>query len=626
MPTESEKIPYIELLKKEYLKTVARKSEVEANFKIELSEEYTALKKKMLSQVIELVKLGVKPQVKPEKVVVSIDDIEYEFPKKVFKDEMGAREYEVVFDDYEYVFDDGEIEDDKKSSEKGNNQHTENGSPFMNYFNPFFSYNPTQMPFMPFPVFGNFGLPDNKKEGEKALAATEEMSKELSSIRERLEALEKQPEDNINLDEYNMLKAEYDTLKAKYDKLNALYENADKEREFLSLKVTDITKRLDDALDSNKLLEKQVERAKKDIESARDDSYATAYANIEKEMTNLENENNKLHNDIDKLRQELKTCRNELNNAREERNKVNESLNNINNKKQEEIESAIKEALDRERVVYNDKFKEYEKTIDDLRAQLEAPREEEDYSQTIRDMTIELNNVKIERDSLRKNVETLTNENEQLQKDKNKRIDEVKTLETKVEELSDVAFFDSKTRAKSNVAFNSEFNGFDKNNLILAVVGIRGMKDINDQWGRASGDRVISTVADELINAFPNGHIYRVMGDQFIVVQEGVTLNFIQGQLADATRKLALDDIVIAYGTAVGNSCSDYSDIIDVAESNLIRMKNMPTINDTENNIYQSARQAASPIAPKVTKKKNVDVPQEINLEEDILKFMEENA
>ncbi|MCF9046682.1 GGDEF domain-containing protein [Acinetobacter nectaris] len=54
--------------------------------------------------------------------------------------------------------------------------------------------------------------------------------------------------------------------------------------------------------------------------------------------------------------------------------------------------------------------------------------------------------------------------------------------------------------------------------ILIAIIDIDNFKQINDSFGHLMGDRVIISLADQLINSFVEAGLYRYGGDEFIII------------------------------------------------------------------------------------------------------------
>lgn len=100
----------------------------------------------------------------------------------------------------------------------------------------------------------------------------------------------------------------------------------------------------------------------------------------------------------------------------------------------------------------------------------------------------------------------------------------------------------------------------------IAVFDLNGLKEVNDRFGHEKGDEVIRAAALALKKVFSDGTIYRIGGDEFIVILED--------GCADLTEKLASlrgyeGDFSISCGSAVyhGASDGDYNAVFNRADA-----------------------------------------------------------
>lgn len=99
--------------------------------------------------------------------------------------------------------------------------------------------------------------------------------------------------------------------------------------------------------------------------------------------------------------------------------------------------------------------------------------------------------------------------------------------------------------------------------LALVLIDLDGFKDINDEWGHAAGDRVLTEVAARL-QAFARGSdlVARLGGDEFILLSEGIldrqeVLVLAERLLHVISLPVALQDQSVSVGASIGISFSD---------------------------------------------------------------------
>ena len=68
---------------------------------------------------------------------------------------------------------------------------------------------------------------------------------------------------------------------------------------------------------------------------------------------------------------------------------------------------------------------------------------------------------------------------------------------------------------------NGEINAGDAS-FAVAVFDVNGLKSTNDNFGHECGDRIITDTAEVIRRIFPSTEVYRIGGDEFIAVVEGM--------------------------------------------------------------------------------------------------------
>lgn len=98
-------------------------------------------------------------------------------------------------------------------------------------------------------------------------------------------------------------------------------------------------------------------------------------------------------------------------------------------------------------------------------------------------------------------------------------------------ELKYLSYHDSLTGVYNRTKFNEYSSNFDPNNIkSLGVIftDINGLKQINDTYGHQYGDAIIVSMTSLIKDIFESHKIFRLSGDEFIIICENVTKdNFI---------------------------------------------------------------------------------------------------
>lgn len=180
--------------------------------------------------------------------------------------------------------------------------------------------------------------------------------------------------------------------------------------------------------------------------------------------------------------------------------------------------------------------------------------------------------------SVNKNTETEKKEGLPDKKTfkKNIKKEEVKELEYK-------AYHDQLTGVKNRQAFEEDIKKVSQKEAAIVSVDANGLKETNDTFGHKYGDLLLQIIADSLTDAFGEC-VYRIGGDEFIVLEEGIRENVLQTKISQfhnqlISKKDELEDIHEDFpvGAAAGYACGDgektIRDILDEADRRMYEDK-----------------------------------------------------
>ncbi|MCR4591237.1 MAG: GGDEF domain-containing protein [Lachnospiraceae bacterium] len=87
------------------------------------------------------------------------------------------------------------------------------------------------------------------------------------------------------------------------------------------------------------------------------------------------------------------------------------------------------------------------------------------------------------------------------------------------------------------------------------VCDINGLKHINDTQGHAAGDQLIKDACSLLCEQFTRGTVYRIGGDEFVIILQGKGFDTMQeavdGMNHTAEANIGKDAVVVAIGYSV---------------------------------------------------------------------------
>lgn len=98
---------------------------------------------------------------------------------------------------------------------------------------------------------------------------------------------------------------------------------------------------------------------------------------------------------------------------------------------------------------------------------------------------------------------------------------------------------------------------------------VNGLKYANDNFGHEAGDRLLTRYAELLCSKFRKEEVYRISGDEFVILMDNVDENVVLARLSKLKETMAADEIPMACtGLAYGNR-RDINALVKRAESEM---------------------------------------------------------
>lgn len=101
---------------------------------------------------------------------------------------------------------------------------------------------------------------------------------------------------------------------------------------------------------------------------------------------------------------------------------------------------------------------------------------------------------------------------------------------------------------------------------------LNSLKEVNDSLGHEAGDRMIQRFAGILKEAFPEDHVFRISGDEFVVLVRNVDVGQFPTQMQAFDDTIRRNDQIAAFGLEVGER-TQVLQIIKAAEQMMYRNK-----------------------------------------------------
>ena len=102
------------------------------------------------------------------------------------------------------------------------------------------------------------------------------------------------------------------------------------------------------------------------------------------------------------------------------------------------------------------------------------------------------------------------------------------SLKEKISRINDMAFVDSLTGLKNRTALaewekriNLKIEERGMKDFAIVFADVNNLKEANDVFGHESGDILLNDAAKQIGNVFKHSPVFRIGGDEFVVILDG---------------------------------------------------------------------------------------------------------
>lgn len=143
--------------------------------------------------------------------------------------------------------------------------------------------------------------------------------------------------------------------------------------------------------------------------------------------------------------------------------------------------------------------------------------------------------------------------------------------------LEELSYHDSMTQLLNRHALNRYISGdqYRKRQTIgLIYCDLIGLKRINDNLGHNNGDRLIMQASHILTELFSPRNVYRIGGDEFLVICQDISQKDLDEQIAKLRTRVAEENCALSIGSTWSDSLEDnFSHLITLADDSMYRDK-----------------------------------------------------
>lgn len=139
------------------------------------------------------------------------------------------------------------------------------------------------------------------------------------------------------------------------------------------------------------------------------------------------------------------------------------------------------------------------------------------------------------------------------------------------ERLNIMANFDALTGALNRNSYHGRIDEFMKNKCPFACIyiDVNGLHEINNHLGHQAGDNMLIAVANAFQTVFTRKDVYRIGGDEFVVLCADNEMNFITENIEKVRHDLKQKNYEVSIGIAYRNKIDDVEHIINIAEERM---------------------------------------------------------
>ena len=109
--------------------------------------------------------------------------------------------------------------------------------------------------------------------------------------------------------------------------------------------------------------------------------------------------------------------------------------------------------------------------------------------------------------------------------------------------------------AENEALINRQIQSGEIEKLAVVIGDVNGLKYVNDTQGHAAGDKLIKDASSMICRAFSHGAVFRIGGDEFVVLLQGEGFDTMDEVISALNRKVEAniqeDKVVISFGCAI---------------------------------------------------------------------------
>ena len=139
-----------------------------------------------------------------------------------------------------------------------------------------------------------------------------------------------------------------------------------------------------------------------------------------------------------------------------------------------------------------------------------------------------------------------------------------------------IALTDSLTGVMNRMAYKQDIKLIKKediSNIAFIYIDVNELHAFNDRYGHAAGDQMLLYVAEVMDDEFKDSKVYRMGGDEFLIIVKNIVKSEIDTKLRNANILIEEMKYHISIGVAYGSEGEDIESIFKLAEKRMYEEK-----------------------------------------------------
>lgn len=141
-------------------------------------------------------------------------------------------------------------------------------------------------------------------------------------------------------------------------------------------------------------------------------------------------------------------------------------------------------------------------------------------------------------------------------------------------EISYIAHIDPLTKLNNRQSFNEKIKSLEKSEAYSIVyIDVNGLHELNNSKGHSAGDVMLITISKIFTSEFGSNNVYRIGGDEFLVITENVSIDEIIIKINSCKKNANILEYHFAFGCSTSNQNLTPYEVLSDAEQKMYQDK-----------------------------------------------------